>query len=248
MTDGPLIVQSDKTLLLEVDHALVRRRAGTRSPRSPSSNAHLSTSTPTGSPRSASGTPGPPVTTPSRWSTRCCGTAATPSRTPCSSTSPRRWPATDACSCTSHPTHGLVLHTTDRPVLEEVLRVEEDPAARRGADRPGHRRRAPVRARATSSRCCSSSAGRPRTSPGTSTARRTPIALDESDWHLRDYQRQAAENFFHGGSGVVVLPCGAGKTIVGAAAMAMAQATTLILVTNTVAARQWRDELLHRTA
>ena len=51
----------------------------------------------------------------------------------------------------------------------------------------------------------------------------------------------------HGGSGVVVLPCGAGKTIVGAAAMARAGATTLILVTNTVAARQWRDELLKRT-
>jgi DNA excision repair protein ERCC-3 len=74
------------------------------------------------------------------------------------------------------------------------------------------------------------------------------ISLDEGDWHVRDYQRHAAENFFHGGSGVVVLPCGAGKTIVGAAAMAMAQATTLILVTNTVAARQWRDELLHRTS
>ena len=46
---------------------------------------------------------------------------------------------------------------------------------------------------------------------------------------------------------VVVLPCGAGKTIVGAAAMARASATTLILVTNTVAARQWRDELIKRT-
>ena len=45
----------------------------------------------------------------------------------------------------------------------------------------------------------------------------------------------------------MVLPCGAGKTLVGAAAMAHAQATTLILVTNTVAARQWRDELLRRT-
>ena len=46
---------------------------------------------------------------------------------------------------------------------------------------------------------------------------------------------------------MVVLPCGAGKTIVGAAAMARAGATTLILVTNTVAARQWKDELLKRT-
>ena len=51
----------------------------------------------------------------------------------------------------------------------------------------------------------------------------------------------------HGGSGVVVLPCGAGKTIVGASAMATLATTTLILVTNTVSARQWRSELLKRT-
>ena len=50
-----------------------------------------------------------------------------------------------------------------------------------------------------------------------------PIDLDESDWTLRDYQRDAAESFWHGGSGVVVLPCGAGKTLVGAAAMAHAR-------------------------
>lgn len=74
-----------------------------------------------------------------------------------------------------------------------------------------------------------------------------PIALDETGWELRDYQRYATESFWEGGSGVVVLPCGAGKTIVGAAAMAKAQATTLILVTNTVAGRQWRDELVRRT-
>ena len=51
-----------------------------------------------------------------------------------------------------------------------------------------------------------------------------------------------------GGSGVVVLPCGAGKTLVGAAAMAKAGATTLILVTNTVAGRQWKRELVNRTS
>src|SRR5204863_8643728 len=55
-------------------------------------------------------------------------------------------------------------------------------------------------------------------------------------------------SFWHGGSGVVVLPCGAGKTLVGAAAMAEAKATTLILVTNTVSARQWKDELIRRTS
>lgn len=75
-----------------------------------------------------------------------------------------------------------------------------------------------------------------------------PIDLDEDGWKLRPYQRQAVESFSEGGSGVVVLPCGAGKTLVGAGAMAETRTTTLILVTNTVSARQWRDELLRRTS
>lgn len=75
-----------------------------------------------------------------------------------------------------------------------------------------------------------------------------PIDLVEEGWQLREYQRHAVTNFTEGGSGVVVLPCGAGKTLVGAAAMAEVKATTLILVTNTVSARQWRDELLRRTS
>lgn len=75
-----------------------------------------------------------------------------------------------------------------------------------------------------------------------------PIDLAEHDWHLRPYQRQAVDAFTDGGSGVVVLPCGAGKTLVGAGAMADTKTTTLILVTNTVSARQWRDELLKRTS
>ncbi len=65
---------------------------------------------------------------------------------------------------------------------------------------------------------------------------------------LRPYQEGAVTSFLASGSGVVVLPCGAGKTIVGAAAMAKIGAQTLILVTNTVAARQWRRELLDRTS
>jgi len=75
-----------------------------------------------------------------------------------------------------------------------------------------------------------------------------PIALVEDDWQLRGYQHQAIDNFFTGGSGVVVLPCGAGKTLVGAGAMATAKTNTLVLVTNTVSARQWRTELLARTS
>ncbi len=74
------------------------------------------------------------------------------------------------------------------------------------------------------------------------------ISLDETLWQLRDYQREAVNKFELGGSGVVVLPCGAGKTLVGAATMAEIKTNTLILVTNTVSARQWRDELLARTS
>ena len=73
------------------------------------------------------------------------------------------------------------------------------------------------------------------------------IDLVQDGWGLRDYQGLAVEKFWEGGSGVVVLPCGAGKTIVGAATMAKANTNTLILVTNTVSARQWRSELLKRT-
>jgi DNA excision repair protein ERCC-3 len=74
------------------------------------------------------------------------------------------------------------------------------------------------------------------------------IELAQGDWHMRDYQQKAVDAFAAGGSGVVVLPCGAGKTIVGAGAMAVVGAKTLILVTNAVSARQWRDELLKRTS
>ena len=81
-----------------------------------------------------------------------------------------------------------------------------------------------------------------------------PMMLDTgggsagAPWELRPYQREAVEGFLAAGSGVVVLPCGSGKTIVGAAAMAAAGVRTLVLVTNTVAARQWRRELLARTS
>lgn len=73
------------------------------------------------------------------------------------------------------------------------------------------------------------------------------IDLDTTSWGLRPYQDHAIDNFFEHGSGVVVLPCGAGKTLVGLGAMARAETTTLILVTNTVSARQWRAEILKRT-
>lgn len=69
---------------------------------------------------------------------------------------------------------------------------------------------------------------------------------------VRAYQERASSVFYadgsaRGGSGVIVLPCGAGKTIVGMAIMATLQTSTLILTPNTVAVRQWISELLDKT-
>jgi len=71
-------------------------------------------------------------------------------------------------------------------------------------------------------------------------------------WEVRTYQAGAADAFYadgapEGGSGVIVLPCGAGKTVVGVAAMARLQQHTLVLTTSVTALRQWRKELLERT-
>jgi DNA excision repair protein ERCC-3 len=71
-------------------------------------------------------------------------------------------------------------------------------------------------------------------------------------FHVRDYQRDAADIFYaggdvRGGSGVIVLPCGAGKTIVGIAVMALMQRSTLVLTTGITAVKQWRREILERT-
>jgi len=76
--------------------------------------------------------------------------------------------------------------------------------------------------------------------------------LSGRPFRLRAYQQDAADNFYQGGGveggcGVVVLPCGAGKTIVGMAVMARLQTQTLIVTANITALRQWRDELLDKT-
>jgi DNA excision repair protein ERCC-3 len=76
--------------------------------------------------------------------------------------------------------------------------------------------------------------------------------LSRREFKLRPYQKEAA-NLFHlngeakGGQGVIVLPCGAGKTIVGMAAMAKLQMETLILTTSISAVRQWIGELMDKT-
>jgi len=84
-----------------------------------------------------------------------------------------------------------------------------------------------------------------------------PIALRDTaltgqPFYIRDYQREAADVFYaggdvRGGSGVIVLPCGAGKTIVGIAAMALLSKSTLVLTTSITAVKQWRREIIDKS-
>jgi DNA excision repair protein ERCC-3 len=246
VTDGPLIVQSDKTLLLEVDHDLSDECRRAIAPfaeleRAPE-HIHTYRLTPLG-----------------LWNARAAGHDA--EQVVDTLLRYSRYPVPHALlvdvaetmgrygrlTIESHPTHGLVLRATDRPVLEEVLRskrvkpligarVDDDTVAVHPSER-GNLKQGLVKL------------GWPAEDlAGYVDGEAHPIKLVEDGWSLRGYQSDATEGFWHGGSGVVVLPCGAGKTIVGAAAMARAGATTLIMVTNTVAARQWKDELLRRTS
>jgi DNA excision repair protein ERCC-3 len=245
VTDGPLIVQSDKTLLLEVDHPAADEARRAIAPFAELERApeHIHTYR---------------VTPLALWNARAAGHDAeqvvdillTYSRyavphallVDIAETMDRY----GRLAIAKHPAHGLVLTTTDRPVLEEVLkskkvaplvgaRIDDDTVLVHPSER-GHLKQVLL------------TLGWPAEDhAGYVDGEHHAIALAEDGWTLRTYQRDAVEGFWAGGSGVVVLPCGAGKTIVGAAAMARAQATTLILVTNTVSARQWKAELLART-
>lgn len=245
MSGGPLIVQSDKTVLLEVDHPDAERARRDIAPFAELERApeHIHTYR---------------ITPLALWNARAAGHDAEQVVDVLMSHSRYAVPhnlLVDVAETMDrfgrlrlldHPAHGLVLEALDVPVLEEVLRsrkvqplvgarIDDGMVVVHPSER-GHLKQVLVKL------------GWPAEDlAGYVDGESHLIRLDETDWGLRDYQRQAAEGFWHGGSGVVVLPCGAGKTLVGAAAMALAQATTLILVTNTVSARQWRSELLRRT-
>lgn len=245
MTDGPLIVQSDKTLLLDIDHPLSTECRRAIAPfaeleRSPE-HIHTYRLTPLG-----------------LWNARAAGHDAEQVIDTLIKYSRYAVPHSiliDVAETMSRygrlrleadPVHGLILVTTDTAVLEEVIR------ARKIAPLLGARIDAETIAVLPSQRGAIKQSllrlGWPAEDfAGYVNGQAHPIELVQKDWKIRPYQELAAEGFWHGGSGVVVLPCGAGKTIVGAAAMAHAKATTLILVTNTIAARQWREELLKRT-
>lgn len=246
MNDGPLIVQSDKTLLLEVDHdnADACRKAIAPFAELERAPEHVHTYR---------------VTPLALWNARAAGHDA--EQVIDALISHSRYPVPHALlvdiaetmarygrlRLEKDPAHGLILTSTDRAVLEEVLRSKKiqpmlgerlsaDSVIVHPSDR-GNVKQALLKL------------GWPAEDlAGYVDGEAHPISLTEEGWALRSYQQEAADAFWHGGSGVVVLPCGAGKTIVGAAAMAHAQATTLILVTNTVSAHQWKTELIKRTS
>ncbi len=244
--DGPLIVQSDKTLLLEIDHPLAAECRMAIAPfaeleRSPE-HVHTYRLTPLG-----------------LWNARAAGHDAEQVVDALVRFSRYAVPhalLVDVADTMDRygrlrlendPVHGLVLRTTDRAVLEEVVRSKKvspmlgarlDPETVLAfASERGRLKQALLKV------------GWPAEDlAGYVDGEAHEITMVNDGWELRDYQQMAVDGFWHGGSGVVVLPCGAGKTIVGAAAMAKAGATTLILVTNTVSGRQWKAELLKRTS
>ena len=245
MTDGPLIVQSDKTLLLDIDHPLSTECRRAIAPfaeleRSPE-HSHTYRLTPLG-----------------LWNARAAGHDAEQVIDTLIKYSRYAVPHSiliDVAETMSRygrlrleadPIHGLILVTTDSAVLEEVIRAKKiQPLLGARIDKETIAVLPSQRGQIKQSLL---RLGWPAEDfAGYVDGQAHEIALKQDDWKIRPYQELAAEGFWHGGSGVVVLPCGAGKTIVGAAAMAHAKATTLILVTNTVAARQWREELLKRT-
>ena len=245
MTDGPLIVQSDKTLLLDIDHPLSTECRRAIAPfaeleRSPE-HIHTYRLTPLG-----------------LWNARAAGHDAEQVIDILIKYSRYAVPHSiliDVAETMSRygrlrleadPVHGLILVTTDSAVLEEVIRAKKiQPLLGARIDKETIAVLPSQRGQIKQSLL---RLGWPAEDfAGYVDGQAHEIALKQEDWKIRPYQELAAEGFWHGGSGVVVLPCGAGKTIVGAAAMAHAKATTLILVTNTVAARQWREELLKRT-
>ncbi|MFE5776697.1 DNA repair helicase XPB [Brachybacterium sp. NPDC056505] len=246
MTDGPLIVQSDKSLLLEVDHPSAALARAAIAPFAELERApeHIHTYR---------------ITDLGLWNARAAGYDA--ETVVAALVDHSRYPVPHALlvdvadtmdrygrlQLQADPAHGLVLRALDRAVLTEVsrskrvagmlgTRIDEDTIAVHPSER-GALKQALLRL------------GWPAEDlAGYVDGESHPISLVEDGWTLRPYQREAVDAFVEGGSGVAVLPCGAGKTLVGAGAMAEMGRTTLILVTSTVSARQWKAELLRRTS
>ena len=245
MSDGPLIVQSDKTVLLEVDHPLAGAARAALAPfaeleRSPE-HVHTYRITPL-----------------ALWNARAAGHDAEQVVHVLDTFS--KFPVPHALlvdvadtmdrygrlTLVDDPAHGLVMRASDRAVLVEVTRskkvqpllgprIDDDTYGLAAMNR-GPLKQALLKL------------GWPADDLAGYVDGEAHKIDKRGGWEPREYQTHSVENFWAGGSGVVVLPSGAGKTAVGAMAMIQAKATTLILVTNTVSGRQWKRELLRYTS
>ncbi len=252
--DRPLIVQSDRTLLLEADHPLAAecRAAIAGFAELERSPEHFHTYR---------------ITPLSLWNARAAGTTTEEMLGALERFSRYSVPGSVRAEIADQAARygrlriepgdgGLLLRTDEPAILEEVTRVRQV-AALLGA-----------RIDATSARVDPLARGRLKQAlikagwPAEDLAGYKPgapldvglreITTDGERFALRDYQREAIESFWaagrrDGGSGVLVLPCGAGKTLIGIGVMERASTRTLILATSVVAVRQWRAELLRRT-
>ncbi|MGH9266452.1 MAG: helicase-associated domain-containing protein, partial [Acidimicrobiales bacterium] len=246
-TDGPLIVQSDRTLLLDVDHPDAPACRAQIAPfaeleRSPE-HVHTYRVTPLGlwNARAAGIDAESVVDALLRWSRYAVPQALLLDVAEVMERYGRLVLEVD-------PVHGLVLRATDQAVFEEVLRAKAV-APLVGPRIDGATVAVPGGERGRLKQALLKVGWPADDQAGYVDGAAYPIALRSgADFVLRPYQEQAVDAFAAAGSGVVVLPCGAGKTIVGMAALARAGSRSLILVTNIVAARQWRRELLARTS
>jgi DNA excision repair protein ERCC-3 len=250
----PLIVQSDRTLLLEADHPLAGECRAAIAPfaeleRSPE---HIHTYR---------------VTPLSLWNARAAGTTAEEMLEALERYSRYPVPGVVRAEIADQAARygrlrieaedgGLVLVASDPALLEEVLRARQVAplvGRRLGPERVmvdrlgrGRLKQALIKVGWPAADLAGYAPGAP-----LDIALRT-VTTDGEEFELREYQQAAVDAFWaaggrDGGSGVLVLPCGAGKTLIGMGVMERAQTRTLILATSVVAVRQWRRELLLRT-
>ncbi|HZP97409.1 MAG TPA: DNA repair helicase XPB [Candidatus Limnocylindria bacterium] len=252
--DRPLIVQSDRTLLLEADHPLAAecRAAIAGFAELERSPEHVHTYR---------------ITPLSLWNARAAGMTTQEMLGALERFSRYSVPGSVRAEIADQaarygrlriePGDGALLLRTDDPaILEEVTRVRQvgvllgtrvdatsarvDPLAR------GRLKQALIKAGWPAEDLAGYAPGAPLD------VELRNVTRDGEPFALRDYQRDAVESFWaagrrDGGSGVLVLPCGAGKTLIGIGVMERARTRTLILATSVVAVRQWRAELLRRT-
>jgi DNA excision repair protein ERCC-3 len=251
VADGALIVQSDRTILLEVDHPKAEAARAALAPFAEleKSPEHVHTYR---------------LTSLALWNARAAGLTA--EEVTGALIEHARYPVPPALLVDLTETmgrygrlvleadedEGLVLLSTDPAVLAEITRARKiAPLLGRRID--DHRVAVPLGERGRLKQALLAVGWPADDQAGYVEGAPLDLALTGRDgrtgeeFSLRRYQRESISAFAAAGSGVVVLPCGAGKTLVGLGAMAEVGARTLILVTSTVAGQQWRDELLART-